>query len=92
MVRRALDLIRGQPEELGSHIREFQRHLRRGVVPTAGAVASHDSTHEAGHGGLDSGEHVGGASRRDVCRPVRDAAASFPRIAPQLDRAGRRQG
>lgn len=91
MVRGALDLIRGQPKELRSHVREFQRHLGTSVAPSAGAAPGHDSTHEPGHGGLDPGEHVGGASRRCVRRPVRGAAAPFPRIAPQLGRAGRRQ-
>lgn len=92
MVRGALDLIRGQSKELRSHIWEFQRQLGPGVPPSTGAAPGHDSTHEPGHGGLDPGEHVGGASRRrGVRRPVRGAAAPFPRIAPQLGQAGRRQ-
>lgn len=91
MVCRALNLIRGQSEELRSHIGEFQRQLPAGAAPSTGAATGHDPTHEPGHGGLDPGEHVGGSSRRGVRRPVRGAAASFPRIPPQLGRAGRRQ-
>lgn len=87
MVRRALDFIRGQSEELGSHIGEFQRHLWSTVAPTCGAAPGHDATHEPGHGGLDPRQHVGGASGRCVRRPVRGSAAPFPRIAPQLGRA-----
>lgn len=92
MVRRTLDLIRGQSKELRSHIWEFQRQVGPSVAPTAGAAPGHDSTHEPCHGGLDPGEHISGASRRGVRRPVCGAAAApFPRIAPQLGRAGRRQ-
>lgn len=91
MVRGALDLVRRQSKKLGSGVGEFQRQLGASVAPLAGGAPGHDSTHEPGHGGLDPGEHVGGASRRGVRRPVRGAAAPFPRIAPQLGRAGRRE-
>lgn len=87
MVRRALDFIRGQSQELGSHIGEFQRHLGCTVAPTPGAAPGHDAPHEPGHGGLDPRQHVGGPSGLCVRGPVRGSAAPFPRIAPQLGRA-----
>lgn len=91
MVRGALDLIRGQSEELRSHIGEFQRQLGAVAAPSTRAASGHDSAHEPGHSGLDPGEHVVGAPRRVLRRPVRGAAAAFPRIPPQVGRAGRRQ-
>lgn len=91
MVGGALDLIRGQSQELGSHIWEFHRQLGAMVARPAGATTGHDPAHEPSYGGLDPGEHVVGAARRDVRRPVRGAAAAFARISPQLGRADRRQ-
>lgn len=95
MVRRALDLIRGQSEEVRPHIREFQRQIRAGIpTPSSGAAPGHYSAHEPGHGRLDPGEHVVvvvGSPRRGVRRPVSCAAAAFARIAPQLASAARRK-
>lgn len=62
VVGRALDLVRRQPQELGSAVREAQGQIRAATAAAATVLqaraAGHDAAHEIGHGRLHSGKHI----------------------------------
>lgn len=65
VIRRALDLIRRQPQELRSAVREFQRQIRASRMVSVGAT-SHHASHKIGHRRFHTREHgpaKGGAVR-----------------------------
>lgn len=82
----ALDLVRGQSQELGSPVGEAQRQVRAAAVLGARA-ASHDAAHEIGHGGLHPREHSTAAAQRGE-RRTGGGPAELPQRGP--GRAGAR--
>lgn len=86
MVGGALDLVRGQSQELGSPVGEAQRQVRAAAVLGARA-ASHDAAHEIGHGGLHPREHSTAAAQRGE-RRTGGGPAELPQRGP--GRAGAR--
>lgn len=56
VIRRALDLVRRQSQELRSAVREFQRQIRAAGMVTVGAT-SHHTSHKIGHRWFHPREH-----------------------------------
>lgn len=56
VIRRALDLVRRQSQELRSAVREFQRQIRAAGMVTVGAT-SHHTSHKIGHRRFHPREH-----------------------------------
>lgn len=83
----ALDLVRGQSQELGSPVGEAQRQVRAAAVLGARA-ASHDAAHEIGHGGLHPREHSTAAAQRGE-RRTGGGPAALPQWGPGRAGPGR---
>ncbi|TNN67389.1 hypothetical protein EYF80_022334 [Liparis tanakae] len=93
VIRRALDLVRGQSQELRSAVRVLQRQLgAAGVIPVG--AASHHASHKIGHGRFHPREHDGppaaaaAARRRAGSRRCDCASLSPPPPLHELTRTG----
>lgn len=90
VVRRALDLVRGESQELGSAVGEPERQVRASLVVSSVRAPGHHASHEAGHRGLHPSKHDGPPA--PVAAAPAAAAAWVPektlRLLPRLIQLG----